>query len=66
MNQDKTNVLETDVVIFPMPHREAAQEKSFDVAIDKVKPQREPALVIKKDRFAKLKRSLRKKSVSIL
>ncbi len=52
MNQDKTNGLETDVVIFPMPHREAAQEKSFDVEIDKIKPQRESALVIKKDTFA--------------
>ncbi len=66
MNQDKTNVLETDIVIFPMPHREAALEKSIEAAIDKFETEKEAASRVKKDRFARLKRSLRKKSVSIL
>lgn len=66
MNQDKTNVLETDVVIFPMPHQEAAHEKSIVEATDKFETEKEPASMVKKERFARLKRSLRKKSVSIL
>jgi len=66
MNQDKTNVLETDVVIFPMPHREAAHEKFIEEATNKIETEKVPASIVKKDRFARLKRSLRKKSVSIL
>jgi len=66
MNQGNTNVLETDVVIFQMPHREAAQKEIIKEADKKFEIEEHPISVIKKDRFARLKRSLRKKSVSIL
>jgi hypothetical protein len=66
MSRDKTNIVETDVVIFEMPHREAARTEIFEQADNKVVSAQEDVSVIKKDRFARLKRSLRKKSVSIL
>jgi hypothetical protein len=66
MSQDKTNVLDTDVVIFPVPHREAAREKSIEDADGGFETELKPSSTIKKDRFARIKRSLRKKSVSIL
>lgn len=66
MSQGKTNVLETDIVIFPMPHREAVRQKSIEEATDKFETEKQSASTVKKDRFARLKRNLRKKSASIL
>jgi len=66
MSQGNTNVLETDVVIFQMRHQEAVQTEIIEEADKKFEIEESPISVIKKDRFARLKRSLRKKSVSIL
>jgi hemerythrin-like domain-containing protein len=66
MSQDKTNVLDTDVIIFPMPHREASREKSIEDTDGGFETEKEPSSTIRKEKFARLRRSLRKKSVSIL
>ena len=67
MTKGEAKVLETDVIIFPLecaPEKQAAitaEEIAVEIAIEK-----QTVKVDVKDRFARLKKSLRKRSASIL
>ncbi len=67
MMKGEAKVLETDVVLFPL---EFNQEKENSVLIEetgeKIIVEKESIKVNFKDRFARLKKSLRKRSASIL
>ena len=67
MTKGAAKVLETDVIIFPM---EFEQEKQAAITAEeiavKIAIEKQLVKTDVKDRFARLKKSLRKRSVSIL
>jgi hypothetical protein len=61
MTKSKARVLETDVVIFPMKLTVLAETTESNLVNEK-----KPIEIDNESRFTRLKKSLRKKSVSIL
>ncbi|HXH70034.1 MAG TPA: hypothetical protein VNI60_06880 [Pyrinomonadaceae bacterium] len=67
MTKSEVKVLETDVVVFPMELGQNAQEKALAEDIESnLENKKKPIEVDNESRFTRLKKSLRKKSVSIL
>ncbi len=67
MTKSKAKVLETDVVIFPMKLGQNAQETVLaENTESNLVNEKKPIEIDNESRFMRLKKSLRKKSVSIL
>ncbi len=67
ITKSEAKVLETDVVIFPMKLGQNAQEMVLAEDTKKITViEKKPIEIDNENRFARLKKSLRKKSVSIL
>ncbi len=67
MTKSEAKVLETDVVVFPMELGQNAQEKALaEDTESNLENKKKPIEVDNESRFTRLKKSLRKKSVSIL
>lgn len=67
ITKSEAKVLETDVVIFPMKLGQNAQEMVLAEDTKKITAiEKKPIEIDNENRFARLKKSLRKKSVSIL
>lgn len=67
MTKGEAKVLETDVVIFPMTNNQENQDSILaEAAAKKNLVEQESVKVDIKIRFARLKKSLRKRSASIL
>ncbi len=67
MTKSKARVLETDVVIFPMKLGQNTQETVLvENTESNLVNEKKPIEIDNESRFTRLKKSLRKKSVSIL
>jgi hypothetical protein len=67
MTKSKARVLETDVVIFPMKLGQNTQETVLaETTESNLANEKKPIEIDNESRFTRLKKSLRKKSVSIL
>lgn len=67
MIKEGAKVLETDAVIFPMQFRRENQKTALSEATEKeIEVKEKPIRNKTEDRYARLKKSLRKRSVSIL
>ncbi len=67
MTKSKAKILETDVVIFPMKLGQNAQETVLaENTESNLVNEKKPIEIDNESRFMRLKKSLRKKSVSIL
>ncbi len=67
MTNGEAKVLETDVVLFPMKFGQNAEETNLTEEIEeRIVPEKKPVIIETENRFARLKKSLRKRSASIL
>ncbi len=67
MTKSEAKILETNVVIFPMKYGQTAQETiSAENTENNLVNEKKPTVIADDSRFTRLKKSLRKKSASIL
>ena len=67
MTKSEAKILEKDVVIFPMKYGQTAQETiSAENTENNLVNEKKPTVIADDSRFTRLKKSLRKKSASIL
>lgn len=66
MTKGEAKVLETDVVIFPMRFGQSAKVESADESEKENSEKTKTTENIEENRFVRLKKSLRKRSASIL
>ncbi len=67
MTKVEAAVLETDAVIFPMEFGQAKREEiSIEEQNAKIAAEKQPIKIASEVRFARLRKSLRKRSASIL